>query len=861
MGGNVQHLKLSDTVLTTTDEIAQTLAETFAHRSSLDNCLPQFIPLKHRHEKQKLKFYSEIHNNEDYNQLFSMEELHRSLNRSRDTAVGPDKIHYQFLKHLSESSLRVLLHAFNKIWQTGQIPSSWQEATVIPIPKPGKDHSNPTNYRPIALTSCICKTMERMVNDRLGWTLERESLISEYQCGFRRGRSTLDHLVRFETFLRNAFIRKQHAVAVFFDLEKAYDTTWRYGIMHDLGIRGRLPIFIASFLSNRHFRVRIGTVLSDPHDQELGVPQGSVLSVTLFSLKINSVANSIPRGVTCSMHVDDLLVCYSGKNMATIERQLQLCLNKVHNWSVANGFKFSKSKTVCMHFCHLRTLHPNPSLTMDGDPIKVVKEMRFLGLVFDSKLSLLPHIRALKARCLKALDVLKVLAATEWGADSTILLQLYRALVRAKLDYGSIVYGSARKSYIKLLDPVHHQGLRLSLGVFRTSPIQSLYVEAREPSLENRRLKQSLQYTVKLKPNPLNPAHACVFHPEYQFLYDSKPTSIRPLGLRVSPHLQGLGVELDNVAFNYVSDTPPWELERPNIIPELAASRKSDTPPITYHDQYLTIRNRFPRHIPFYTDGSKDAERVSVAAVLINHSYGHRIQDHSSIFTAEARAILLALECIEHFNRKRFVIFTDSMSCLQALDHLKIDHPIIEQIISELMSLKTLGFDIHLCWLPGHVGILGNERADRAKVARRTDMQPCLIPPSDFKPIIHKHITAIWQSTWDESPLNKLHEITPIVSEPCTHHLSTRRDQSVFNRCRIGHSRLTHEFLLKGEPPPECIPCNCPLTIKHLLIECVDFNDVRQRFYQVPSLQDLFKTVKPEVSLEFLKAAALYRLL
>ena len=66
---------------------------------------------------------------------------------------------------------------------------------------------------------------------------------------------------------------------------------------------------------------------------------------------------------------------------------------------------------------------------------------------------------------------------------------------------------------------------------------------------------------------------------------------------------------------------------------------------------------------------------------------------------------------------------------------------------------------------------------------------------------------------------------------------------------------------MKGEPPPECIPCNCLLTIKHLLIECVDFNDVRQRFYQVPSLQDLFKTVKPEVILEFLKAAALYRLL
>ena len=140
-------------------------------------------------------------------------------------------------------------------------------------------------------------------------------------------------------------------------------------------------------------------------------------------------------------------------------------------------------------------------------------------------------------------------------------------------------------------------------------------------------------------------------------------------------------------------------------------------------------------------------------------------------------------------------------------------------------------------------------------------MQPCLIPHSDFKPNVHKYITTMRQNTWDKSPLNKLRKITPIVSQPHTHHLSNRGDQSIFNRCRIGHSHLTHEVLLKGEPPPECIPRDCPLTIKHLLIECADFNDVRRRFYQVPSLQNLFNTVKPEVILDFLKAAALYRLL
>ena len=101
------------------------------------------------------------------------------------------------------------------------MPKSWKEATIIPIPKPGKDNTNPNNYRPIALTSCICKTLERMINERLVWYLEKNNIITEFQSGFRHQRSTNDHLVRLETFIREAFVKKEHLVAVFFDLEKA----------------------------------------------------------------------------------------------------------------------------------------------------------------------------------------------------------------------------------------------------------------------------------------------------------------------------------------------------------------------------------------------------------------------------------------------------------------------------------------------------------------------------------------------------------------------------------------------------------------------------------------------------------------
>ena len=155
--------------------------------------------------------------------------------------------------------------------------------------------------------------------------LERNKLIIPLRCGFRKQRSTTDHLVRLESFIREAFIQRQHAVAVFFDLEKAYYCTWKYGIMKDLhqaGLRGRLSCFIEGFLQNRQFSVRLGACLSGLFDQETGVPQGSVLSVTLLALKINSIVKAISPGVECSLYVHDFLIVYRSKYIHIIERHL-----------------------------------------------------------------------------------------------------------------------------------------------------------------------------------------------------------------------------------------------------------------------------------------------------------------------------------------------------------------------------------------------------------------------------------------------------------------------------------------------------------------------------------------------------------
>ena len=146
----------------------------------------------------------------------------------------PDGIHNNLLKYLPEDTLRILKEILNKIWISADFPQQWRAATVIPIPKPNKDHTDPLSYRPIALTSCLCKVLERMINTCLIWYLEKHRILDRSQCGFRKHRSTTDHLVSLERYLRDAFAQRQQAVGLFFDLEKAYETTWQYGIIRDL---------------------------------------------------------------------------------------------------------------------------------------------------------------------------------------------------------------------------------------------------------------------------------------------------------------------------------------------------------------------------------------------------------------------------------------------------------------------------------------------------------------------------------------------------------------------------------------------------------------------------------------------------
>ena len=146
-------------------DFAETLATSFAAKSSPYHYQEKFRRIMDKEKENTLDFESD--NYEKYNVDFFKREITKSIAQATDSATGPDEIHYQFLKHLPDVSLDLLLLLLNNLWQSQDFPDEWREATVIPVPKPGEDRTDPNNYRPIALTSCLCKIMEGMINHRL----------------------------------------------------------------------------------------------------------------------------------------------------------------------------------------------------------------------------------------------------------------------------------------------------------------------------------------------------------------------------------------------------------------------------------------------------------------------------------------------------------------------------------------------------------------------------------------------------------------------------------------------------------------------------------------------------------------------
>jgi ribonuclease HI len=817
------------------ESVANELASAFSSVSRDENYSQEFLLHKRNVESTALNFITR--RQLDYNEEFTMKEFTSCLKQTTETSPGIDKITYTMIKNLHPTMINLLLAIYNHIFCQRVFPNQWRIAIVVPIPKPGKDPRNSTNYRPISLTSCLCKLLEKMVNARLMWYLERGGHINIAQSGFRRNRSTTDHIVAIENNIQNSISNKLHTIVIFFDLTKAYDTAWKRGILQNLynyGMRGNLPLFLQNFLTERVIRVRNGNVMSDSYPLQEGVPQGSVLSCTCFLIAINKITDGIPHNVKSCVYVDDLAVYASGGAPNLIERRLQAAINGITRWAANTGFSFSAQKTVSLHICRKRNCPKlAPNLTLDGNNIRNVDKYKYLGVTFDSSMTWKPHITALKQSCTKSLDLLKHLTHKSWGADRTSLLRLFIMLIKPKIDYGVEAYSSACLSLLSLIDTVENAAIRIATGAFRSSPVLSLYAESGlKPPACYREIKL-LNFYTRIIANPTHPLHESVIDiEEAEFEEeDEEVLSINKSYLsRISCIKERHDLKFNCIMPEVFPPYPSWRLPDVDVCEDLFNLKKSSVTSQEMKCRFVEHRNDHVDSFHMYTDGSKSQEGVGYAFISDDLRFSKCIQSSATIFTAELLAIYDSLAHAETTSYDNITIYSDSRSSLVALQKYLNPNPLVQLIQCRIENSNK---DFKFCWVPSHVGVAHNELADEAARNIIEEEYPIevLIPRSDHRSVIKYHVTHKWRERWYNVENNKYRDISDNIT-PLPHALTDNRLWSVcLTRLRIGHSKLTHGFLMERGPLPYCDDCIVPLSIKHILIECPSHSDVRNRIF------------------------------
>ena len=671
------------------------------------------------------------------------------------------------------------------------------------------------------------------------WFLERNNILCPQQSGFRQHKSTIDALTQLTSHIEKGFENKKHTTAVFFDLEKAYDTVWRAGILnslYDIGLRGNLPTFIENFLSSREFCVRVGASHSNYVEQNEGLPQGSVLSVTCFALAINDITKQLSAEVQSTLYVDDFAIFTSAVNLAHSNRSIQTSINRLQEWIKTKGMKFSSEKTVAIKF-EKRRKGDEPALTMNNERIKICESTHYLGLVVDKRLNWRKHVEHLRAKCTPAVNLLRHLSHLSWGADRQTLLHLYTALVKSKLDYGAQVYGTQDSKILDRLNPIQNESLRVCMGSFRSSPAVSLSVEAGIPPLSYSRDAISLDYFFKVTSVQTSPT--------YQALVGLPHTEPPPKKLHINDLLARYQINTPEILAINLPETPPWTLAPIKVCPFIGTIKSNRLDEEVRADFLSHLEEHPTFHI--YTDGSKTDQHVGYAAITDNSVSKGSLPKEASIFTAELYAIKTAVNDVLDAGGvgDEYTIFSDSRSALQALKRDITSSPIIIEIKQLIHRAKTLNISLEMCWVPGHVNIAGNEKADAAakEAAVVTTQAPTrAIPHIDMKRPVREAIFKKWQVDWKSlrGEGRKLREIKQDVHRWKSSQNKNRRIETALSRLRVGHTNITHAYLMQSQAnPPECEICRQPITVKHLLVECLKYAPTRRKYYNNPTLSDM----------------------
>ena len=824
----------------TNEEKANLLAETFAKASQTVH-LGQ-SQKDYRAEQEQYHQRPAEDNSKPINIKLKRKELNKAIKgiKSASKSTGKDPISYKMIQQLPNSFLEILLDFFDTCWESGNIPKAWKEAQVIAIHKPGKPKKDPTSYRPISLTPHLGKVYERIIKTRLESFLEKHNIIPVCQAGFRKGRSCTDHIVKLTAHMRKAISAKRTLLATFFDVKRAFDTVWHSKLLDKLGklgVSGRMYNFIASFLSNRSLQVKIGQSLSQKHFLDMGVPQGSVIAPTLFSIMLHDISTLELNGAILSQFADDIALWETNrpkftnhpKNLKRFQEKVDLLVRYMEE----NGFALSPEKTVFMVVSRKKDHKAQSTIKISGVEKKPSTQVKFLGVTISNNLTWEAHIKNLIKKARRTKNLIKILLGQPWASSSKSLLHICKALVRSRLTYGQEAFYTAAPTLLKKLAQTELSILRTVLRLTNSAPAELVYQEARWLPLDRERKLRVAQYAIRAfeVENTVHEELSTSFDKEHgKPLNNMKiktPTLWRqtiPIADYTKPIFDATGIAPENVSKIPTNVQPPWTMEEPNITISLETNcTKREDPLYMKTLANEKIERDYHSYLKIFTDGSVHSDgKVGCAFTIPEYQITgkFRLNEGTSIFTAELFAILQACQFLAELQQppKEVVILTDSKSALQALlSGSKNRQDMQAEIRTLCHEIITNGTDLHLMWIPSHVGIDGNEKADTAAgaaISLPSVTDDLGLSRSEMNAIIKKHTLSKWQAD-----LRTICEKKRWLIQPADHTGQFLHPPLPPNLLKILRRIRTNSCIYKIYP--QICECGTPVSFSHIFDKCV----------------------------------------
>jgi ribonuclease HI len=587
--------------------------------------------------------------------------------------------------------------------------------------------------------------------------------------------------------------------------------------------------YVRNFLSGRKTRVEVNRVRSNNFRLDQGLPQGSSISPLLFLIFINDIDVELEAETTASLFADDTATwVQDGKIRGSKRVLMQEEVNKILSWALKWKMRVNADKTKTMIISTSATDKVwDPQITAGENAISTVKKYKFLGVTVDNDLRFNDHITNITVKCRKRVNILKCLAAKDWGNSQETQRNIFIQYIRSVLEYASSSWSSwISKTNREHLQRIQNQGLRAVTSLARTCPIDLLHLEARVEPLRDRYEKNDDITWDRYARLPGN---------------DSRK---RLLETRVLPRLKTrLGwrnttaQRMDSLNIEREETTPPmvpWA-KLTNVITDAVALEKKKSEHSEDELRTLSLRkiNSIATVNRIYTDGSTNEHQENGGAGIFVETEGGEVLYEASFpagkwcssYTGECVAALKALEWIRD-NPADCLICTDSLSLQQAIatNDWKDRDPWLKRIKNMLLQIES---KVTFLWVPSHCDIYGNNKADEL-AKRGTESN------QDGIPVTHAIVKAKikgrkWQVTHDRVQMIYKDKREPNVE---VERLWPRKVRTLFSRLRTGHAKelAYYRYLIESEDDPRCTECGEEdETIEHVLCRCVALEEERRR--------------------------------